>query len=132
MKKTSTFDAPALYGDHHVIEVRRLLLELPGVEDVYASSAFHTVEVTFDPEKTKEEEVQRVLAEAGYLDELALPQEAGVPTYLSRDKSQAFFRHTDVYEAFRKVVGFSQTAPSSGKPLWNCPGFGVIKNKMED
>ena len=26
-----TYETPALYGDHHVLEVRRILLELPGV-----------------------------------------------------------------------------------------------------
>ena len=36
---------PAMYGDHHVLEVRRILLELPGVLDVYASSCFQTVQV---------------------------------------------------------------------------------------
>jgi copper chaperone CopZ len=46
--ETKTFDAPALYADHHVTEVRRILLELEGVTDVYASSAFQTVEVTYD------------------------------------------------------------------------------------
>ena len=37
-----------MYGDHHVVEVRRLLLEMPGVTDVYASSSFQVVEVAFD------------------------------------------------------------------------------------
>ena len=32
----------ALYADHHVIEVRRILLEVPGVDTVDASSAFRT------------------------------------------------------------------------------------------
>ena len=33
-------DLPAMYGDHHVVEVRRILMDIPGVEDVYASSGF--------------------------------------------------------------------------------------------
>ena len=44
MKKIS-LDLPTLFGDHHVTEVRRLLLELPGVAEVYASSSFQIVEV---------------------------------------------------------------------------------------
>ena len=42
---------PAMYADHHVQEVRRLLLEIAGIEDVYASSCFQTVEVTFERPK---------------------------------------------------------------------------------
>ena len=52
MMEKITVDLPTMYGDHHVTDVRRILLALPGVEDVYASSAFRLVEVTFDPTKT--------------------------------------------------------------------------------
>ena len=31
-----TLELPAMYGDHHVVEVRRILLEIPGVDNVYA------------------------------------------------------------------------------------------------
>ena len=132
MKKTMTFDTPALYGDHHVVEVRRLLLEMPGVEDVYASSAFHIVDVTYDPDKVQEADLAHKLDEAGYLGKFLLPQEKGVAMYQESDRSLAFFRHTDVFETTRKVVSFTQNVNYSGRPLWNCPGFGVIKNKMED
>jgi len=132
MIKTITFDAPALYGDQHVIEVRRILLQTPGVEDVYASSAFHIVEVTYNPDVTNEVDLKKMLEEAGYLGELQLPQELGTPTYLQTDRSTTFFRHTDVFESSRQSVGFSQTVPYSGRPLWNCPGMGVIKSKMEE
>ena len=44
--ETKSFEAPALYGDHHVSEVRRILLELTGVNEVYvSSSAFQIIEV---------------------------------------------------------------------------------------
>ncbi len=131
MKKITNFDTPALYGDHHVTEVRRILFELPGVEDIYASSAFHTVEVTYDSDKVTEDQISRVLEEAGYLGELTLPQEAGAPTYMTSDKAGSYFRHTDVFETSRKVLGFSQNVAYYGRPLWNCPGFGVFK-KMEE
>ena len=49
--ETKAFEAPALYGDHHVSEVQSILKELPGVEEVYASSAFQAIEVTFDEKK---------------------------------------------------------------------------------
>lgn len=132
MKKTVTFDTPALYGDHHVLEVRRILLEVPGVEDVYASSAFRIVEVTFDDEKTSEAAISQLLNDSGYLGEWLLPQEQSLPTYQQSDKALSYFRHTQVFETSRQVVSFAQKVSYSGKPLWNCPGFGVIKNKMED
>ena len=133
MKKNVTFDTPALYGDHHVMEVRRILLEIPGVEDVYASSAFRIVEVTFDDEKINEAEISQKLGEAGYLGEwLLLPQEQSTAQYLESDKALSYFRHTEVFETSRQVVSFAQKVSYSGKPLWNCPGFGVIKSKMEE
>jgi copper chaperone CopZ len=132
MKKTVTFDTPALYGDHHVQEARRLLLEASGVEDVYASSAFRIIEVTYDDAKISEAEISQKLGEAGYLGEWMLPQEQSTPTYLQGDKALSFFRHTEVFETSRQVVSFAQKVSYSGKPLWNCPGFGVIKSKMEE
>lgn len=132
MKKNVTFDTPALYGDHHVLEVRRLLLENPGVEEVYASSAFRIVEVTYDDAKVSEAEINQKLAEAGYLGEWILPQEQSTPAYLQGERVPAYFRHTEVFETSRQVVSFAQKVSYAGRPLWTCPGFGVIKSQMED
>jgi copper chaperone CopZ len=130
--KTITIETPALYGDHHVIEVRRVLLELPGVSDVYASSAFHLVEVNYDPEKINEQTIQGKLAEMGYLEEIQLPTESGKAAHLMENQALNYFRHTEVYETARNEVSFAQNVAYSGRPLWNCPGMGVINNKMED
>ncbi len=78
MRKTVTFDSPALFGDHHVLEVRRVLLDLPGVEEVIASSAFRVIDVTYDPDKTGEAAISQVLSSAGYLGEWLQPEEKGV------------------------------------------------------
>ena len=129
--KTVTYDLPNLYGDHHVIEVRRILLAIPGVEDVYASSAFHMVEVTYDPKITNDLEFSLKLDQAGYLQEWSVPIEASASTYLE-DRSSSFFRHTEIFETTRQVMSFAQKVNYSGRPLWNCPGMGVIKNTMED
>ena len=129
--KTVTYELPNLYGDHHVVEVRRILFEIPGVVDVYASSAFRMVEVTYDPKKTNDLVIALSLDESGYLGEWSVPMEASASTYLE-DRSRSYFRHTEVYESTRQVVSFSQNVAYSGRPLWNCPGMGVIKNKMED
>ncbi len=129
-----TLELPMMYGDHHVSEVRRILLELPGVEDVYASSAFQVVEVIYDPAKINDLEIQVKLDEAGYLGEWSVPVELGaVPSRPDGDRSR--FRHTAVYETTRQAVSFAHQltaeSGSTGRPLWNCPGLGVIK-KMEE
>ena len=123
-------DVPALYGDHHVSEARRILLELPGVSDVYASSAFHTIEVTYDPSKVNADAIRASLSEAGYLDELPMPAESGVA--VSAESAGTFFRHTTTYEQTRQVVSFAQNVAYSGKPLWYCPGMGVIEKTEKE
>ena len=120
------FDVPTMYGDHHVLEVRRILFETRGVEDVNASSCFQTVEVSFDPDKVREEEVRARLDEAGYLDELLVPVESELPAQEARDNGGAYFRHTTAFEQTKQVVNFAQTVTYSGRPLWSCPGIGVI------
>ena len=74
---TKAFETPALYGDHHVVEVRRILMELPGVKEVYASSGFQTVEVTYDSKKVKAEQIKAKLEESGYLGEIPILAETG-------------------------------------------------------
>jgi copper chaperone CopZ len=124
--ETKAFETPALYGDHHVMEVRKILLGIPGVKEVYASSGFQTIEVTFDPKKVKEESIKTHLEEAGYLGEIPLLAETGVSAY-GKDDGNGFFRHTEVYEAVKQTVSFSQRVQYQGRPLWPCPGFGVVK-----
>ena len=58
--------APAMYADHHVLTVREKLLALAGIEEVYASSAWHTVIVSYDPEKLDQAKIETTMAEAGY------------------------------------------------------------------
>ena len=126
--ETLTFELPTTYGDHHVVEVRRLLLELPGVDDVYASSGFQIAEVSYDPDKLTPDAIQTRLKEAGYLGELPTPVEAGAAAYLEKG-DRSFFRHTTVYENVRQTVSFAQNVSYSGRPLWPCPGMGSIQTK---
>ena len=128
--ETLVFDVPALYGDHHVSEVHRILLGLPGVSDIYASSAFHTLEVTYDPSKVNADAIRACLDEAGYLDELPMPAETGVA--VSAESTGEFFRHTTTYEQTREVVSFAQHITYAGKPLWYCPGMGVIEKTEKE
>jgi copper chaperone CopZ len=126
----STFDTPALFGDHHVTEVRRILLSSPGVKEVYASSAFHVVQVEFDEKKINHDDLMRKLEEAGYLGNLAVLSETGIAPE-QRTENDSAFRHTATYESIKKTVSFQQKVPYSGRPLWNCPGMGVIQSMDE-
>jgi copper chaperone CopZ len=128
--KNLTLEVPAMYGDHHVIEVRRILLETPGIEDVYASSSFHTVDVNYDPQMVDESEIRRKLEESGYLGDWSLISEAVKPAEDGVDGDK-HFRHTAVYEQI-KEVSFAQVVDQVGRPLWPCPGIGIIKGMDEE
>ena len=123
--ETKTFEAPALFGDHHVTEVRRILQGLTGVSEVYASSAFQVIEVTFDPEKISAEEITKELENAGYLGELPMISETGVA--VEKKEGDGVFRHTAVYETVKNTVSFAQRINYTGRPLWPCPGLGPVK-----
>jgi copper chaperone CopZ len=125
-----TFETPALYGDHHVSEVRRILLELEGVTDVYASSAFQIVEVTYDEKKINDLEIAIKLDEAGYLGEWTIPIELGTAAQQG-DGSKPYFRHTATYETIKHTVSFGQRVNYQGRPLWPCPGISPVKMDEE-
>jgi len=127
--ETKTFEAPALFADHHVTEVRHILLELTGVSEVYASSAFQIIEVTFDPEKITSEEITARLEAAGYLGEIPMLIETGIAA--EKIGGDHFFRHTAVYETVKETVSFAQRVDYSGRPLWPCPGMGPVKMNDE-
>jgi copper chaperone CopZ len=125
--KKIILDLPAMYADHHVMEVRRLLTGMPGIQDVYASSAYKVVEATYDTRTVSEEAIRKVLDEAGYMGELVFPRESGEEA----KAGGVFFRHTAAYQPNRAEVSFGQNVDGMGRPLWPCPGMGVIK-KMEE
>lgn len=128
--KKCTLNIPAMYGDHHVVEVRRLLSALPGVQDVYASSAFRVVEVTYDSSVTNDLEVSIVLDQAGYLGEWSINSEPDAAAAWQAG-GRAAFRHTAAYEQTHTTVSFGQNVGTAVRPLWPCPGMGAVKS-MED
>jgi copper chaperone CopZ len=119
--KTTTFELPMMYGDHHVVEVRNLLSTFPGIQEIYASSSFHIVEIQYDETQLSEEEIRDKLGAAGYLGELILPAEAGVAA--SQNGQKAFFRHTAALAQVGSTVSFTQTVTHQERPLWPCPGL---------
>lgn len=127
--ETITIDLPKLYGDHHVTEVRSMLLALPGVEDVYASSAFRVVRARVDLAKVSEADLRAKLEAAGYLGNQPIEAEAwktGTPA----DVVDNPFRHTAALENV-KGVAFAQKVEENGGGLWPCPGLGLIQ-KMDE
>ncbi|KAF0107067.1 MAG: hypothetical protein FD146_2177 [Anaerolineaceae bacterium] len=128
--QTVTYETPVVYGDHHVLEVRRILSEMPGVKEVYASSAFHIIQVEYDPKKVTDQEIAKKLETAGYLGEWTIPIEVGTKPQ-GEEEEKPFFRHTQVYETVKQVVSFGQTVGSQGRPLWPCPGMEPAKTMDE-
>jgi copper chaperone CopZ len=125
--ETTTFDLNMMYGDHHVIEVRKLISSIPGVEDIYASSCFQVLEVSFDESKVDAGTIEEELKKAGYFGEMTFPVEAGTGSTASNGK-KPFFRHTTALEQTGDAVSFAQKAPYEGRPLWPCPGVGALQD----
>ena len=130
MEKKS-FELPAMYADHHVVEVRQILLTLPGIKEVYASSSFGVVQVSFDAAKVDEPTIKSALETAGYLEKLAVPLEVGQAAY-GRDDTSTAFRHSTAYEQTQHIVSFSHQTQVVGKGLWPCPGMGPVRMPDDD
>lgn len=123
--KTLTLDLPIMYGDHHVLEVRRILLAMPGIADVYASSAFQVAEITYDPAQIDAEAIEARLDEAGYLGDLLLPIETG-NAVTENNGAKTHFRHSASFKATGKSMSFAQDVQNRQRPLWPCPGLGNL------
>ncbi len=61
-----TWEISQMYGDHHVSTVQRIVSQMAGVQEVWASSGLRRVTVSFDPEQVTAEAIRAQLAEAGY------------------------------------------------------------------
>jgi copper chaperone CopZ len=95
-------DVPSMYADHHVLAVRKLLTQLEGVGDVYASSAFKQVLVHYDPAAITAEAITGALGEAGYTEEMPMP----VQDKLAEESwKNGAFRMTKTYPADLAMSG---------------------------
>ncbi len=59
-------DMPSMYADHHVLSVRNALDGLKGIEDIYASSTWKQLLISYDPKQVKPKAIEDALANAGY------------------------------------------------------------------
>jgi hypothetical protein len=121
----AVFQTPGLYADHHVTAARERLLAQPGVQAVYVSSAFFVVEVSFDETLTTPELLARQLEELGYLNEIPAQTETWVTPL--RGGPAVSFRRSATHKMLNKSISFQQRVPYSRRPVWNCPGVGVIQ-----
>jgi excisionase family DNA binding protein len=64
--ENALLNVPAMYADHHVIAVRNALMAMPGVADVWASSAWRQVQVAYDPALLSAQDISQALEQAGY------------------------------------------------------------------
>jgi copper chaperone CopZ len=123
-----SLELPTMFGDHHVIEVRRILLEFEGVTDVYASSGFRAVEVDYNSKKTPKKDLIAALENAGYIGDFAMALESSVPA--NEQRETAYFRHTEASEQTGNTVNFEQSVRVQRSPLWPCPGMGPVKTEI--
>ncbi len=124
MKKL-VLTVPTLYGDHHTTAVKKALEGMKGIDDLYISSAFNQILLSYDPKAVKPDEIRSALAEQGYTedDEPVLPAEA-LPV------GESTTRHTSAYTGIGDTLAFAETAPDwEGRPLWPCPGFEPVSTK---
>ena len=104
---------PALYGDHHVASVQRVLKSLPGVSDVTVSPAAHAVSLHFDAAQQTAAAIEAALAAAGYA--------TGDPEPILPVPGPGATRHTATLAG---TLAFAHEPPAwEGRPLWPCPGF---------
>lgn len=112
-----TLSVPTMYGDHHVLAIRDILLKLSGVKDVYATSAFKHVIVTFDPAKVKKAQIEKALTENGYPPGVDIP----APVWAPRQQEGPRFV---VASMMAQMTSFRvPEMPFGGGGPRPCPGF---------
>ena len=98
--------APAMFADHHVLKARGALLALDGVDDVYASSAWQSVIVSYDAAKIQPAAIEKALAKAGYASDKTVPIVAQNDEYYRDPSWDALgVRVTETNEADLKMSG---------------------------
>jgi len=82
-----TVSVPTMFADHHVMKVRDVLFSIQGVEDVFASSAWHAVIVSYNPDKTEAAAINKALTDAGYTPDKPTPVLATAVGHQFKDPS---------------------------------------------
>lgn len=108
---------PALYGDHHTLDVRSILGGIKGVSLTYVSPAAHQIALRYEATETSPQVIEQALAQRGYL--------AGAPeTAYPISPAERATRHSAAYSGTGEALAFSESAPHFvNRPLWPCPGL---------
>ncbi len=114
-----TLNVPGMYGDHHVLAVRDILGQLPGVENIFATSAFKQVVVTFDPAKAKPADFESALSAQGYMEETPWPEVTDAIKAQKHGGSQ-FVVASGIAESVRFEAPPINWGAGGPRP---CPGF---------
>jgi copper chaperone CopZ len=64
--QSESISLPAMFGDHHVVQVRQIVMALPGVKDVRASASRRAISVTFNRAQLTAEALSAALAQGGF------------------------------------------------------------------
>ena len=102
-------ELPALYADHHTLAVRRILQGLPGITDLYVSSAFHQISLRYDPERVTRAEIVQALEKHGYRPE-------GSPLAFSGQLRSHKQRLTAAVAGVGNTVAFLEPEPPAQQP----------------
>jgi len=116
---------PALYGDHHTLEIRSILGGLRGVTVTLVSPALHQVVLRYEPSEIAREAIEQTLAGRGY--------PVGSPeTAYPVSRAERATRHSAAYSGTGEALAFSESAPQwLNRPLWPCPGLEPMRS-VED
>lgn len=118
-------ELPAMFGDHHVLAVRQILLGMDGVADLWASAAWRTVQVEYDPDKISPDQIEARLEEEGYT------QPVETPVLRSDDERARRFTKSMIQAG--KQVSFAQQVPFAGtRPLYPCPGLKPWREEVDE
>ena len=128
---------PGLAGPALAQEADKIVkIEVVGNERIERGVVANALKIkeleTYDPEKINDLQIAMKLDEAGYLGEWTMPIEAGATAYHAAAGLKPYFRHTAAYDQTRLTVSFAQNVAYLGRPLWPCPGLGIISKPMEE
>jgi hypothetical protein len=80
--QNESISLPAMFGDHHVVQVRQIVAALPGVKDIRASASRHAISVTFNRAQLTIEAICAALAKGGFAPGAAAAEATGSGDHL--------------------------------------------------
>ena len=125
--KEARFDIPILFGDHHVLEITKILSEIEGINEFYISSAYNFVKFDYDESKISEEAIGDLFKKAGYYGEMGFEVEMFAVDTEGVTKNKKHFRKSVLYDQTNLTQGFKQNATKTSRKEWPNPGMGNLE-----